>query len=249
MATLNARNTADRWWHRRPLLVRQLVDLMPEVIGLQEVRRIPSQARTIARRAAAGSGLPPPLFDLHCTGKTGWWQLWEGLAVLSRLPVLERERISLHGQHRVAQRVVVRLPGGDLLGFCNAHLSSLRDEAVRERQARRLLDWMDERPELPQVLVGDFNAGPARPSIRLLKERLASAYEAVHGREPPKTAPTPLRVGATGPGAVLDYVFVNPLVQVHAARVAFDEVTADERPLVASDHYGLVATVSVRRTR
>ena len=209
---------------------------------------MPSQARRIARDADASGDAASPRFALHCTGKTGWWQLWEGLAVLSRLPVLERERISLHGQHRVAQRVVVRLPDGGLLGFCNTHLASGPDEPIRTRQAQRLLDWMDERPGLPQVLVGDFNAGVAKPTIRLLKERLASAHEAVHGREPPKTGPTPLRVGAVGRGAVLDYVFVNPLVEVHDARLTFDEVTPDERPLAASDHYGLAATISARRS-
>ncbi len=68
----------------------------------------------------------------------------------------------------------------------------------------------------------------------------------MHGQEPSKTVPTPLRVGATGAGSVLDYIFVSDQVEVHDARVVFDEVDPADEHLVASDHYGLVVTVSVR---
>ncbi|HEX2192561.1 MAG TPA: endonuclease/exonuclease/phosphatase family protein [Acidimicrobiales bacterium] len=240
VATLNCRNTADRWKERTPLLVRQLVDLRPEVIGLQELRRFPSQGRTIGKRAWA-RGL---LFDHDRANKTGIYALWEGIAVLSRLPVVDRAKLELGGEHRVAQRVTV-VVGGGLLDFYNTHLAS-GDEAVRTAQARRLLDWMAERSSLPQVLVGDFNARPGAPSIQLLAERLRSAHMAVHGREPDKTVPTPLRRGASGRGSVLDYVFVNSLVEVHDARRSFEEADPHDEHLVASDHYGLAASVSLR---
>ena len=51
IATLNVRNTADGWRRRRELLVRQLLELDPDVIGLQELRSIPDQAASIARQA------------------------------------------------------------------------------------------------------------------------------------------------------------------------------------------------------
>ena len=240
VATLNCRNTADRWKERAPLLVRQLVDLGPDVVGLQELRRFPSQGRTIGKRAWA-RGL---LFEHHRANKTGIYALWEGIAVLSRLPVVDRAKLELAGEHRVAQRATV-VVGGDLLDFYNTHLAS-GDEGVRTAQARRLLDWMAERSSLPQVLVGDFNARPGAPSIQLLAERLRSAHTAVHGREPDKTVPTPLRRrGASGPGSVLDYVFVNSLVEVHDAWRSFEEADPHDEHLVASDHYGLAASVSL----
>jgi len=80
------------------------------------------------------------------------------------------------------------------------------------------------------------------PTIELLSGRLRSAHVVVHGGEPPRTVPTPLRVDA-GAGSVLDYVFVNDLVEVRDTRVAFDEV---EGGLCASDHYGLVADLGLR---
>ena len=116
----------------------------------------------------------------------------------------------------------------------------------RHRQVTRLLGWMDRHPAVPQVLVGDFNASPAVGSIQLVATRLRSAHVVVHGSEPPRTLPTPLRVGATGNGVVMDYIWVNELLDVHDARVVFDEVDRQDPHLVASDHYGLTATVSVR---
>lgn len=240
VATLNCRNTADRWRSRAPLLVGQLVELSPDVVGLQELRRFPSQARAIGRRAAAGQ----LLLDQFRSYKTGLLGLWEGVAVLSRLPVLERAKLTLGGQSRVAQRVTVAA-GDGVLDFYNTHLAS-KGEEVRTAQVQRLLDWMGGRSSVPQVLVGDFNARPNAPSIQLLATRLRSAYAAVHGQEPEKTVPTPLRVGATGRGSVLDYIFVNPLVEVHEAWRTFEEADPADEHLVASDHYGLAAVISLR---
>ncbi|HWC11717.1 MAG TPA: endonuclease/exonuclease/phosphatase family protein [Acidimicrobiales bacterium] len=240
VGTLNCRNTADRWRSRAPLLVRQLVELRPDVIGLQELRRFPSQAGSIARRALAAD-FPVEQYRAH---KTGLYALWEGIAVLSRLPVVDRAKLRLGGQNRVAQRVTVAA-GGELLDFYNTHLAS-EGEQLRVRQAQRLLEWMAERASLPQVLVGDFNARPSAPSIQLLTATLRSAYAAVHGEEPDRTVPTPLRIGASGPGSTLDFVFVGPLIEVHEAWRTFEEADPADEHLVASDHYGLAATFSVR---
>jgi len=240
VATLNCRNTVDRWYRRRSLLVRQLVDLAPDVIGLQELRTLPDQSAWIARRAG-------PTYRRHRTPKAGLAGLWEGIAVLSRLPVLATASLELGGQHRVAQRVTVSVPGSRGLEIYNAHLVA-GDEPERQKQVIRLLAWMDERPGVPQVLLGDFNATPAMASVQLLFSRLRSVHVAVHGAEPPRTLPTPLRAGASAstPGLVMDYIFVNGLLEVHDARVVFDDVDPHDPGLAASDHYGLTATVSVR---
>ena len=244
VGTLNCRNTANGWRRRRSVLLSQLVELDLDVIGLQELRRWPSQGRWINRAVNARSGDQGP-YDDHRTYKTGVYGLWEGIAVLTRLPIVERDWLDLQIHNRVATHVAVQLPGGGLLDFYNVHLSSKTAEA-RTAQARLLLGWLDERADNPQILVGDFNAPPDEPAVGVLTERLRSAYAAVHGREPEKTVPTPLRGPAQGPDAVLDYIFVNDRIAVHGASVAFDRAAPDNPRLVASDHYGLMATVSVR---
>ena len=232
VATLNVRNTADRWRARAPLLVEQLVELDPDVIGLQEVRRFPDQARRIARQA---SGDRP--WEVRKAPKAGLKRLWEGIATLSRLPVTGHARLRLGGDSRVAQRITVALPGGRVLDVYNTHLAD-GDESLRTSQARRLLAWMDERRDVPQVLVGDLNSRPASAPLRVLTGagRLRSAYALVHGSEPPRTVPG---------GAVLDYILVNDLIVVLDTWLTFDRPSpADPQPL-PSDHFGLAATLRV----
>jgi endonuclease/exonuclease/phosphatase family metal-dependent hydrolase len=79
----------------------------------------------------------------------------------------------------------------------------------------------------------------------VLGERLRSAFALVHGVEPAKTWPTPLRSGA-GRGSVIDYVLVDEHVEVVDAWLTFDEASSTDPTLVASDHFGVAATVTVR---
>jgi len=235
VATLNVRNTADDWRQRAPLLVEQLAALDPDVIGLQEVRRLPGQARRIARQASAGSAR----WTVRAEYKSGIKGLSEGIAVLSRLPVIDHDRLALGSQSRVAQRVTVGLPDGRVLDVYNVHLAN-RDSETRLAQARRLLAWIDERPDRPLVLVGDFNSRPDSAPWRMLTGRLRSAYSVVHGSEPRRTLPA---------GPVLDYIFVNDLVRVHEASITFDRPSADDPGLLPSDHFGLVASLSLMPSR
>jgi endonuclease/exonuclease/phosphatase family metal-dependent hydrolase len=241
VATLNLRNTADRWRERRGLLVAQLVDLAPDVIGVQELRMHPDQAGWIAGQVARGTG-DRLRYRAHRRGKRGLLGLWEGIGVLSRSPVVATAWRDLGAQSRVAQRVTVRSPEGGLVDVYNAHLG-LGGEAVRLAQARRLLAWMDAAPPGPAVLVGDLNARPGSPTIELLSTRLRSAHLDVHGCERPLTVPTALRGGPARAGSVLDYVFVNRQVVVDDARIAFDRTGPGDATLCASDHFGLSVTV------
>ncbi len=243
IATLNVRNTADRWRERRELLVAQLAELRPDVIGVQELRRWPNQVRWITRHLNQSFALEPP-YRHHSTGKAGLWGLWEGIAVLSRLPIVERGSLDLGGEHRVANWVRVRLLDGTILEVHNAHLSS-RDQLLRDQQARLIIDHLATRPEIPTLLVGDLNAGPASSTLRLLGERLRSAYAVVNGEEPRKTWPTALRPGITD-GSVIDYILVGDQLEVVDAWLTFDRPAPSDPTLFPSDHVGIAATIRVR---
>ncbi|MDQ4071087.1 MAG: endonuclease/exonuclease/phosphatase family protein [Actinomycetota bacterium] len=244
IATLNVRNRADRWRQRRHLLVHQLIELAPDVLGTQELRILPNQAAWITREVERRSD-GRLRYRWYRRPKTGLLGLWEGIGVLSRLPVAAVAWLDLGVDARVAQRVTVHRPDGGLLDVYNTHFGG-KGEERRSAQARRVLEWMDTRPPLPVVLMGDLNARPGSPTVELLSSRLRSAYLDRHGSEPARTVPTPLRRGYTGEGAVLDYVFVNDLLEVEDATLSFDQVDPDDPTLAASDHYGLAVTVAVR---
>ncbi|HEV2069091.1 MAG TPA: endonuclease/exonuclease/phosphatase family protein [Acidimicrobiales bacterium] len=243
IGTLNVRNTADQWRERRELLVAQLAELRPDVVGLQELRRWPSQIRWITRRLNQALRPEQP-YRYHATGKAGLRGLWEGIAVLTRLPMVKRGSLDLEGEHRVANWVRLRLPDGAVLEVHNAHLSS-RDEELRDKQARLIVDHLATRGQIPTLLVGDLNAGPASSTLRLLGERLRSAYAVFHGQEPGKTWPTALRPSFTN-GSVIDYVLVDDHLEVVDAWLTFDRPASTDPALFPSDHFGIAATIRVR---
>ena len=45
---------------------------------------------------------------------------------------------------------------------------------------------------------------------------------------------------------MIDYIFVNELVDVQEAWVTFDKVDDGDERLCASDHYGLAAKIALR---
>lgn len=96
----------------------------------------------------------------------------------------------------------------------------------------------------PKVLVGDLNAGPTSSTLGLLGEELRSAYALVHGEEPARTWPTVLRPGF-GSGKVIDYVLVDRHVEVVDARLVFDRAASSDPTLFSSDHFGIMATITV----
>ncbi|HMM43181.1 MAG TPA: endonuclease/exonuclease/phosphatase family protein [Thermomicrobiales bacterium] len=244
VGTLNLRNTSDRWSERRGLLFDQLSTLKPDLLGVQELRRPSSQACQLIRQANARRERPH--YRLYTAWKTGLRRFWEGIGVLTELPVVDLERIDLGSGDRVAQRVTVALDDGALLDFYNTHLSH-DESAADERlaQVEVILRAMRGRPNRPCVLVGDLNATPDEPAISRLGEELRSAYAHVHGREPDVTAPSPLSATWGSEPKVIDYIFASDRIDVVDAWVTFDATATGDPRLTASDHYGLAATLSV----
>jgi endonuclease/exonuclease/phosphatase family metal-dependent hydrolase len=246
VATLNVRNRADRWRDRAPLLLDQLVELRPDVIGLQEIRRPLGQGSWLRREV--NRRLPPgvPRYAIASAWKTGPRRFWEGLAVMTHLPILDTSQLDLGGGSRVAQRVCVRLPTGQQLAFYNTHLHHLPvDDALRLAQAERIVASMDGAGDAPRILVGDFNSEPDSSVVRFITSRFRSAHSVANGAEPELTAPTPLNAAEASRLATIDYIFVDERVTVHAAWLTFTRADSHDDRLYASDHYGIAARVSI----
>ena len=259
IVTLNLANDLLYWHERAPLILAELERLAPDVVTFQEVSLPFNNAQWLADRLTG--------YTAHLCAGTGHREHSEASAVLSRLPVLEHDRLLLGAQHRVVQRVIVDA-GGEHWEVANAHLHwSLRDDDVRAGQVRRLMSWL--RGDLPTVVCGDFNAKPGWRAVNAARERFVSAYAATHGgHEPEYTFPTPLwRAVPLGPigrrlvtrvvlpafthrrapwRTTLDYIFVDEQVCVETCEVAFD-VPLPGRPWVyPSDHLGLAANLRRR---
>ncbi len=243
VATLNCRNTLDLWHQRRHLLADQLRELQPDVIGLQELRRRPSQSGWIANHAADPAA---GRYQRTHAWKGGWWRwAFEGVGTLSLLPVLEHERRGLT-LDRAALRTTVRLPSGQPFDIYTTHLHHPPEASdLRGLQAGVLAEWISRRATVPHVLVGDLNGTPDSAELKVLLAGMRSAHVVANGAHPAATFPAPTSAGWGDVGRVIDYILIGPGITVRSAGLAFDKVSADDARVSPSDHYGLVAELTV----
>lgn len=256
LTTFNLANDLYLWAERAPLIVAELRRLDPDVISFQEVALPLNNAQWLADQLADQGD-----YRVYLGPKGRLRGHSEALAIVSRLPVLEHERLELPNQDRVVMRCIVRHGDTDW-EVANAHLHwSLRDDELRADQVRRAVEWL--RHDLPTVVCGDFNAKPGWKAVEAARAHYRSAHAVVHGHEPTYTFPTPMYRGARfGPRGrlvasalvrplmnhrhapwrtTLDYIFVDERVAVEDCQVAFD-VPDPARPwLYPSDHLGLTA--------
>jgi endonuclease/exonuclease/phosphatase family metal-dependent hydrolase len=242
VATLNILNLADRWPERLPLILADMAALQPDLLGLQEVVYVMQQDRVIG---AAGEGQYDAI-----RGWAGRPEYGNSLLIRQPLGATEVERLDL-GLNRAAHRAIVALPGGSrvLIGVTHLH-HLIPDEAERDDQARRLLEWLGAAPAVDaQVVVGDFNAEPEEPTYaRMTAAGFRSAYAEVNGNEPAVTWPSGLQAPAMdtdGDPGCLDYIWVRGAIRVGTVRLVFDRADPDDPTLYPSDHLGLSAHLEI----
>jgi endonuclease/exonuclease/phosphatase family metal-dependent hydrolase len=245
VATLNLFNRMGNWDSRAPLVIDQCAALAPDILAIQELSLITDQgvwfSREVNERLGGGR------YQVKHAASPGKNAAAQGLGVLHRIEPLEHEILDLMTFDCIAQRLVFEA-GGRRFVFVNTHLWFPVDGSVaRERQIEYLLAWLDARADgLPTIVTGDFNAyaEPPEKTVQIMKARFRSAHEAVHGREPGKTWPTPVNTWDKSPAGTLDYVYVSPEWQVLDAGLCFDRPSPDDPDVYPSDHIGVFAKLS-----
>ena len=208
-----------------------------EVVGIQEVDRSWSrsdsldQAGELARRLRMSFRFDPVL-DCSSLDYDNDGECRYGTAVLSRY----RMRAGAVRDYRLPQagseeprgmgQVGLNVAGRSLT-VLNTHLSDVR--AARMAQVRAILRIVSG-IRGPFVLMGDFNARPASPEIRMLRRRLRDAAALRRLRRP--------TVGNTR----VDYVFVSRGITVLDARIP------SPRAYRFSDHRPLTVRLRLDRT-
>jgi len=242
VATLNILNLADRWAERLPLILADMAALQPDLLGLQECVYVMQQDRLIGAAGDARYGV--------VRGWAGRPEYGNSLLVREPLAASEEDRLDL-GLNRAAHRAVIALPGGTSVLVVVTHLHHLGpDEAVRDGQARQLLEWLATAPPTDsQIVMGDFNADPAEPAVaRMRTNSFRSAYAEANGSDPAVTWPSGLQAPAMdtdGSPECLDYIWIQGAVRVASARLAFDRPAADDPTLYPSDHLGIAAHLEI----
>lgn len=177
VATLNLWNKAGPWERRLALIRQQLVDLAPDVVGLQEVLRLGDATDPAGHQGVeVVQGLGYELAYGAASDFGGGLSF--GNAVASRHPIVESRSWELPGRESGETRALlyarVDTPAGALPVFVT-HLNwKLHHGSVRCRQVRFIAETVQamaptRHDDLPPVLVGDFNAEPDSDEIRFLR--------------------------------------------------------------------------------
>ena len=244
---------------RLAIVARELRDLRPDLVGLQESSI--TRRRHVAARLASELGLhwahASATRRVSRIGFLDTLVVWamnfeEGPAILSRWPIVEAEVIDLPRcarfyDPRVVLRAAVETPRGRLQTF-STHL------AHDGCQARRLAEIVRAHAgPLPSLVMGDFNASESTDTIQTLV-REAGLIDAFRAANPTAAGPTVWqRPEAPDPTVTrrVDFIFVMPgtaaPARVRSSRTVLTTPgrLANGTVLWPSDHYGVVADIAV----
>ncbi|USJ02932.1 endonuclease/exonuclease/phosphatase family protein [Xanthomonas prunicola] len=237
LVTLNLHHDREDWPGRRAYIAKELKQLAPDVIALQEVieRRgsVENQAAWLARKL----GYDYTFASVDPVGAAKRY----GNALLSRRKVLATHQRLLQplDDYRVAAHLQVDV-NGQPVNIYVTHLNERTDArgtVTRTRQVADLLDFIaSNSKQAPVVIAGDFNTAADTLDLEALRKGYGDSYGSVH-RNSDATVST-LNMHVFDKPARIDHVFFqqNRLL-AREARILFDRPYADGR--WASDHYGV----------
>lgn len=244
---------------RHEVVKRVLSDLKPDVVALQEVTRNSEfdQAAELLGEDFTIVNVPDgsPEYGGECLATC---------RPVVRVDTLDEPLGVEASRYRAAAAALEFIGPGHLGPLVVVHHKAtyeLHLDHIRERQALATARFVDElvrdRPNLPVMLLGDFNAAPDTASVRFLTGRQSpqgwsvryeDAWETVHGNEPGHTfdPQNPLVRAGQMPlerGRRIDYIMTRSgphgaLLDVADRRLVFTEAVDG---VWASDHYGLLA--------
>lgn len=256
---LNIWNYNEPWPTRRERIVDLIQHTAPDLVALQEIRYhewLPEPRHQADQILAGLSGYtcvwhPAHYWPLDAKHPAGAKQ-WEGLAILSRYPIVDQAvaRLSRDAQdvrdsfQRLVIGAQVRTPGGPFWLF-DTHFPL--SEHARDRVVVEALDFVTQTVDgQPFALTGDFNAEPHDLPILFLtgqaeidkrRGNLGDAWIACHPGEPGNT------FSAWDPCKRIDYVFVPPAIVV--ASISIVGAVSSRELISPSDHCGLLTTLRI----
>ena len=259
--TLNLWGAEPPLEQRMAAVVRGLRDLSPDVVALQEVREVPGQLPNQAETLAKAAGLHHVFAPATPFGGGQ-----EGLAILSRQPILEHDAQELPHAEPTEQRIVLSARVQNGQGSVWVHTTHLNYRLTHGRQREDQVQAIDavvssRTSELPRILMGDFNARPESDEIRFLRGQVTlggrrtyfqDAWDRLHPGEAgwtwARANPYTAKLAFLEPDRRLDYIFVTPMRgdgrgTVHSCAMVFDKPGVDS--VFASDHFGLLAEIQV----
>ncbi|UCE20239.1 MAG: endonuclease/exonuclease/phosphatase family protein [Gemmatimonadota bacterium] len=250
--TFNLHGWEIEWGTRLSMIVEELEELQPDLIGLQEVLQTPgtgggdNSAKVIADSVYRRTGIRYEyIFERT---HTGWGRYDEGLGIMTRHIILEEgvRDLPVGVFQRKALYCRILTPAG-IVNFFDAHLSHLaQDEEVRVAQVRQIKEYVEEKSAdgvpAANIVCGDFNAVPDAPPVRNMTEVDAEGIRYLDSWAESNPGGSGYTVPAESPNARIDYVFLRDGDKSRAV----DSRLVLNRPssggIYPSDHIGVYST-------
>ncbi len=234
----------QNWPARFALMLEEIRELDPDIIGLQEV----IQRQDFDNQA------------MQLADSLGYFYYFDsvddesrdtrfGNAIVSRYPIEETNFRALEPLDAYRKVVHARISvDGQTLDVYNTHLHNPGDATeTRKTQIRDMLDFIDETGTSDLVFVmGDFNANPDWEEMEVMYERFIDVYPLFHENHlDPEHGTLNYHLGHSQ--RRIDYVFFEEKSSVFltplSAEIVLDE--PDENDIYPSDHFGVLAAFDV----
>lgn len=251
IVTINLHGRRERWRERRPLLVAQLLEIVPDILCLQEVHLSTGQGRWLKtqlnERLAVQENKARIAYQF--IQKRGDFLSPTGVAILTRLPIVSHDALPLPHGNQIALRVNVELPSRQTVDVVTTQLHPIPHSVeTRAEQVTAIMGWLrtNRRTRL-QIVAGDFSETPTGLAIQRMKQGYRSAYVAANGHEPLATYPTAVFNKHDMETAVCrDYLFLSPAIkQVQSARICCHKPADADPNIYPSTHVGLFSECGV----
>jgi endonuclease/exonuclease/phosphatase family metal-dependent hydrolase len=262
--TLNLWGAEPPLEQRMAVVVHGLRELAPDIVTLQEVREVPGQLPNQAETLSKAVGL-----EHVFAPATPFGGGHEGLAILSRLPMVEHTVLELPHAEPKERRILLSARVQNGQGSVWVHTTHLNYRLTHGKQREDQVSAIEasvasRASDSPQILMGDFNARPESDEIRFLRGLVTlggrrtyfqDAWDRMHPGDPgltwPRSNPYTAKLAFLEPDRRLDYIFVTPMRgdgrgTIHSCAMVFDQPGADS--VFASDHFGLLAEIQVEPT-
>ena len=245
--SFNVRNASAKdgdncWENRRDAAVAMLNTINPVVVGLQEA--LPEQeayltagcpqylSYGVGRNDGVNGERMSILYHrelLEFVDGGTWW--------LSETP--DVPSVGWDAKYpRTATWALLRFRrGGQAFYFVNTHLDHKGVEARKNGLAMVVRKIREMNPDIPMVLIGDFNVEPGDPALSALDGLMLDARTTA-----PETVSTPSFNGyKPQPQKIIDYIYYSGFSGADSFRVVTESYLGV--PFI-SDHYPIVSTLS-----
>jgi endonuclease/exonuclease/phosphatase family metal-dependent hydrolase len=192
--------------------------LNPDVVALQEIDNKVQRSGNIDEPAALASltGLRHSAFSKFFDYQNGEY----GMAIISRYPLTDVNDLRLPDGAEPRTSLIATVESPRRFRLANVHL--YQTEEQRLAQSKTLLEFLDDRPDLPCIIAGDFNSRPDSPVLKLFSDWTIPDKGGDHFTFP-----------SDRPSIEIDFVMLRPgsAFKVREVDVIHEPVASDHRPL------------------